>query len=265
MAAKLAGTKVIFLSVGRQTIKNRVSRALMLRALSVADYRSYRDMASPEYLRSVGFDTTGDSVYPDLVFSLPDNTWAFPPTSSAQSRTVGLGVIGYYGWRHDLSSGEPIYQGYLARLKRFVYWLLEQGHSVRLLIGNLGVNQRPVEELIHFVRTEGQADWQDHIIAEMITDVDDLFQQIAKCDIVVANRFHNVVCALMMGRPVVSIGYHEKNDALMAEMGLQSYCQHIEHFSVQPSHSTVSIACHGIKPGVPEHPAKVHAISPAAR
>ncbi len=199
----------------------------MLRALSVADYRSYRDMASPEYLRSVGFDTTGDSVYPDLVFSLPDNTWAFPPTSSAQSRTVGLGVIGYYGWRHDLSSGEPIYQGYLARLKRFVYWLLEQGHSVRLLIGNLGVDQRPVEELIHFVRTEGQADWQDHIIAEMITDVDDLFQQIAKCDIVVANRFHNVVCALMMGRPVVLMGYHEKNDALMAEMGLQSYCQHI--------------------------------------
>ena len=36
----------------------------------------------------------------------------------------------------------------------------------------------------------------------------------------------------MLGRPVVSIGYHWKNDALMADMGLAAYCQHIEHFTM---------------------------------
>jgi len=36
----------------------------------------------------------------------------------------------------------------------------------------------------------------------------------------------------MLGRPVISLGYHSKNDELMAEMGLQAYCQHIERFSV---------------------------------
>ena len=37
--------------------------------------------------------------------------------------------------------------------------------------------------------------------------------------------------ALMLERPVISLGYHEKNKFLMKEMGLEHYCQHIEHFT----------------------------------
>jgi len=58
-------------------------------------------------------------------------------------------------------------------------------------------------------------------------------EQIAQTDIVVASRFHNVLCALMLERPVISLGYHDKNTNLMAEMGLESYCQYIEHFTVE--------------------------------
>ncbi len=42
-AAKLGGAKIVFLSVGAGPIENRISRALMLNALRVANYRSYRD------------------------------------------------------------------------------------------------------------------------------------------------------------------------------------------------------------------------------
>jgi polysaccharide pyruvyl transferase WcaK-like protein len=45
---------------------------------------------------------------------------------------------------------------------------------------------------------------------------------------VVATRFHTVLFALMLGKPVASISYNQKNDALMAEMGMASYCQTIE-------------------------------------
>ena len=55
-------------------------------------------------------------------------------------------------------------------------------------------------------------------------------RQIAQTDVVVATRFHNVVCALKLGKPTVSIGYGEKNRALMTEMGLGSFCQHVEDF-----------------------------------
>jgi polysaccharide pyruvyl transferase WcaK-like protein len=47
----------------------------------------------------------------------------------------------------------------------------------------------------------------------------------------VASRFHNVLCTLMLERPVISLGYHAKNEVLMAGMGLASYCQHIEEFT----------------------------------
>jgi polysaccharide pyruvyl transferase WcaK-like protein len=184
-----------------------------------------------KYLHDIGFNTNGDCIYPDLVFSFPMLGKEIKLTDDVKPKTIGLGVIGYYGWLHDLDSGESIYQAYITKLKKFVHWLLEQGYVIRLLIGNLGVDQRPVDELLEFVRTDGQAGWRDRIISEKMEDVNELFQQIEQTDLVVASRFHNVLCALMMGRPVVSIGYHEKNDDLMAEMGLQDYCQHIEHFT----------------------------------
>jgi polysaccharide pyruvyl transferase WcaK-like protein len=53
-------------------------------------------------------------------------------------------------------------------------------------------------------------------------------RQIALTDAVVATRFHNILFALLLERPVVSVGYTDKNDALMEEMGLGAYRQNIE-------------------------------------
>ena len=49
-----------------------LGRVLVKAALSLADYRSYRDDASRDYLRGIGFRAKRDPVYPDLVFSLPE-------------------------------------------------------------------------------------------------------------------------------------------------------------------------------------------------
>ena len=57
-------------------------------------------------------------------------------------------------------------------------------------------------------------------------------RQIAATDVVVATRYHNVVCALKLGKPTVSVGYAEKNDVLMAEMGLGGFCQHVERLDL---------------------------------
>jgi polysaccharide pyruvyl transferase WcaK-like protein len=36
----------------------------------------------------------------------------------------------------------------------------------------------------------------------------------------------------MLGKPTISIGYAKKNDALLADMHLQDYCQYIESLDV---------------------------------
>ena len=61
--------------------------------------------------------------------------------------------------------------------------------------------------------------------------MDDLLDQIGRTDAVIATRYHNVVGALMMARPTVSIGYAEKNKEVMDDVGLGTYCHHVENFS----------------------------------
>jgi polysaccharide pyruvyl transferase WcaK-like protein len=228
--ARMGGARVIFLSVGVGPIVNRISRFLMLRALKLADYRSYREKAAFDYLQGIGYDTTGDLLYPDLVFSLPKESLAASQNRSSAVKEIGLGLINYYGWGHDPAAGHELYREYISKIKQFAAWLFGHGFTVRIIYGD-NTDRWPVQEFIEFVNTEGGSAWRQKLIIEEISNVNELFHQIAQTDIVIASRFHNVLCSLMLERPVISIGYHEKNDNLMAEMGLEKYCQHIERFT----------------------------------
>jgi polysaccharide pyruvyl transferase WcaK-like protein len=114
---------------------------------------------------------------------------------------------------------------------RFVEYVLGAGHDVRLLIGDSGDDKAAVEEILTGVAghicSAGQA-----IETQPIASLHDLMDQIAQTDVVVATRFHNVVGALKMARPTISLGYALKNDVLMEEMGLGDFCHHVESFDV---------------------------------
>jgi polysaccharide pyruvyl transferase WcaK-like protein len=230
--AKLGGAQVIFLSVGVGPIQKRVNRFLMLRALQMADFRSYRDTAAVNYLQSLGYDTSGDVLFPDLVFSLPEASLPSPKKTSSTPTVVGLGLIDYYGWQYEPGLGETIKHEYISKMKKFAAWLLQQGFVIRVIAGDVG-DYVPIQELIDYVAKEGEPHWRDQMIVEKITNVNEVFDQISKTDIVVASRFHNVLCALMLERPVISLGYHKKNELLMQGMGLGQYCEHIENFTYE--------------------------------
>ena len=231
-AARLGGAKVIFMSVGAGPIYHPVSRFLFLKALRMASYRSFRDRASLRFLESVGFDTAKDHLYPDVVFSLPVAGENVKGPNTNQANRVGLGVIGYYGEHHDVNAGKSIYQEYVDKLKEFSLWLLNEGFCIRFLTGDLENDREPAIELMEFINHQGQPDWRGRVIAEPISTVQELTNQIVETDIVVASRFHNIIAALMVGRPVISIGFHEKNDSLMKEFGLENYCQDIEELDI---------------------------------
>src|SRR5208283_3781 len=89
VAAKLCGCKVIFLSVGAGPLSQALSRRFVKAALSCADYRSYRDHFSKDYLNSIGFDSERDHVYPDLAFSFP--TAMLPRSSDKGSKKPVVG------------------------------------------------------------------------------------------------------------------------------------------------------------------------------
>lgn len=231
-AARLRGARVSFVSVGAGPITQRANRLLMLRALGQADYRTYRDQVSLEYLRSVGFVHAEDQVYPDLVFSWPEDALPATPLPATPPQVIGVGVMGYYGWRNQQGQGEEIYRTYYGKLRTFVAWLLAEGYAVRLIIGETPTDLRPVEELLAEGGELAAAYAAGRLSAPPIEDAAGVLAAIAGVDLLVATRFHNVVSAFLLGRPVLSIGYSKKNDALLADAGQGAFCQAVDTFDV---------------------------------
>jgi polysaccharide pyruvyl transferase WcaK-like protein len=66
------------------------------------------------------------------------------------------------------------------------------------------------------------------MVAEPCDSLYAVMDQIDQTDVVVATRFHNVVCALMLAKPTISLGYAKKNDVLLAAVGLDGFCQDVE-------------------------------------
>lgn len=230
LVARLRGIKIAFVSVGAGPINHPLSRRLMKYATAMAHYRSFRDEISKEFMESIGLDTSDDRVYPDIAFKLADTEITRNPDDGRLR--VGVGVMSYYGWEADPERGANIYAAYIEKMTSFVRWLLARNHHVRILTGE-GSDQRAQDDLLAAIGEREPALTTDQITSEPIGSLHDLMDQIARTDVVVATRFHNVVCALKTGRPTISLGYAKKNDVLLAEMGLARFCQHVEDLDVE--------------------------------
>jgi polysaccharide pyruvyl transferase WcaK-like protein len=231
LLGRLMGVKVILASIGAGPIRHPVSRCLLKAAARAAHYRSYRDTISKAFMESIGFDARDDRIYPDIAFRLPAPPSSRPHEDEGQPLTIGVGVMAYCGWRNDANRGAQIYAAYLGKMTSFVVWLLDRGHLVRVLMGDQA-DRRAVNDLLRAVRSRRPEGTADSILFEPAQTLHDVMQQMADTDLVVATRYHNVVCALRMGRPTISIGYSVKNDALLAGMGLADCCQSIERLDV---------------------------------
>lgn len=225
LLAKLRRTKLLFVSVGAGPIGHPLSRRIVKLAISLADYRSYRDNFSKDYLTSIGFDTKDDSVYPDLAFSLRPRPRA---AGRGNSRVIGLGLMDYYGKGSTPEYDEATYQNYLDKVTRLAAWLLDRKYTVRLLIGDVSYDKRVTGDVVRRLKERDGG----LVIDEPVSSVEQLIAQLAATDIVIATRFHNILLALMLNKPVVALSYHEKIASLMAGVGLSEYCQRIDQLDV---------------------------------
>jgi polysaccharide pyruvyl transferase WcaK-like protein len=63
------------------------------------------------------------------------------------------------------------------------------------------------------------------VTTEPVVTFDDLMRSMAPAGAVAATRYHNLISALLLGKPTISLGYAAKHQALMAETGLAEFCQ----------------------------------------
>jgi len=223
MIAKACRCKLLFVSVGAGPIYSALGRCFVKSALSLADFRSYRDDSTKQYLNGIGFHTDNDRIYPDLVFSLPETMIPERNTDKSRRPVVGLGLMHYAGKYSDSKPSNETYLAYLNNLVGVVRWLLAHEYDVRLLSGDL-VDMPARQEFRDLLRKRLSVQDEGRIIDEPVVSVENLLSQIAATDIVVATRFHNVLLALLCNKPVIAISFHHKCESLMSAMGLSGYC-----------------------------------------
>jgi len=118
-------------------------------------------------------------------------------------------------------------------MKEFTRWLVDGGHRIRLFGGDTNNSDEiVVRELLADLRAYRPDLGPDWVTAESVSTFAELMRAMEPAGTVVATRYHNVICALTLAKPVISIGYGAKNATLMAGMGLDEYCQTINALDV---------------------------------
>lgn len=227
--ARLMGVKVVLASIGAGPIHHPLSRFFFVRAARAAHYRSYRDERSRTYMAGLGLDVSHDPIVPDLAFALPA---AASVAQGVEPLTVGVGVMTYYGWQKGPERLQGTYAAYIEKITAYIAWLLERGNRVRLMIGD-EIDKTAVEDIRTSLNARNAGEQEERLIYDPAHDLSSVMRQMADIDVAVVTRYHNVVCALKMDLPMISIGYQVKNDVLLAAMGLGDYCQHIERLDVE--------------------------------
>jgi polysaccharide pyruvyl transferase WcaK-like protein len=230
--ARATNTKLIFLSVGAGPLRARTSRVLAATALRLASFRSFRDEESRLFVEALGVRKS-NAVVPDPAHSLPVDVDAYRDTITRERMTVGIGPIPYMDPRWWPDKDHTAYRDYVAKLSKFAAWLVENGHTVRFILGEVYMDKTVVDDVRQTLDQLGPRGLEDLVIEEPIATVDELMEELCRTDVVLSSRFHGVLLAQLVNKPVVAVSYHQKIDSLMIDMGQPDHVVPIDDFKVE--------------------------------
>ena len=132
----------------------------------------------------------------------------------------------FHGSNDERRQASEIYESYFRSMKSFILWLIDSGWHVLLFVGDTtGCDDVVVDRMVGELQADRPGLTPAQVRAARASSFSDVAVAMAPASTVVAIRFHNVICALMLSKPTIAIGYAAKHDALMADMGLADLCQ----------------------------------------
>lgn len=224
-AARLLGRPSALVSVGAEPAARPATRLLMRQVVRSASHVTYRDEASQEAARAMGWVGLPGSVAPDVAFHLPD-----PGGIRVRPGHVVIGVMTYWGAADDPRRGPAVVEAYEGRMTEVVVRLLDAGRTVTLLVGDRA--DLALADVLERRVRDARPLAGDRLTTSRAEDLSGLMAEMAAAEVVVASRFHNLICALKARRPVASLGYAGKNAHLLERFGLGGYDQPVDDFDV---------------------------------
>ncbi|MCB9134319.1 MAG: polysaccharide pyruvyl transferase family protein [Anaerolineales bacterium] len=230
--ARIRGAKVFFVSVGAGPLDTRLGRLFDRLALTFANYRSYRDEKSKNYIANVVGFRKDDPVYPDLAFSLLGLDLLLSQKEQQTEKIIGINPMSYFDPRIWPEKDQDVYMNYLGKLAEFILWLIPQGYKILLFPGEAIHDTQAGKDLLAILAKSAPNYPASHVILPQIESVEELLAHLAAVQMVVASRFHSVLLSKLLHKPIVALSYHPKVDALMTDTGQTEYCLQIHDFEV---------------------------------
>lgn len=228
LLAKVAGTKLIVLSVGASPLASRLSRFFVRRTLEMADYVSLRDVDSRRRMQEIGV-TRPMEIAPDLAYALD-----LPPGADAPPETQGPIAVIPMAYSHPdqwPDADVEVYSRYLDEMFNIVSRLSRRGRAVHLLTTTVSFDNVVIDELRERMEREGVRQGSPLVEYRDVETVEELMQELSDVRAVVASRFHATLLSTLLRKPVVAVSYDPKVDALMDDLGLGSFCFGADDFS----------------------------------
>ena len=211
----------VLLDVGAERARSPLTRWLYEATARVATHTSYRDHPSAEAMVRSGVSRPY-VVAPDLAFAHPSSTVDQP-----EAGRIVVGVMAYYGQGDDPVRGAPIRRQYVATLADALAALIGEGSRIVLVVGDR-VDIDVAQEVHKAVLTLRPDLSEDALVVRQPTTFAEVTDEMRRAEVVIASRFHNLIAALRLGRPTISVGYAGKSRTVMKALGLDDYCQRID-------------------------------------
>jgi polysaccharide pyruvyl transferase WcaK-like protein len=226
--SRLTRTKVAFLSVGAGTVSSPVSQWFLRQALRMSNYRSYRDTGSKEIVRDCLKFDRNDPVVPDMAYAYPVST---PITASSHNTgrlIVAVGLMPYCHPKVWPIRNSAAYERYVSVLTEFCRQLMLKDITLRFFVGQTRHDPPVIQEVIEKLLSQYQDRVKLQVEVPHMNTVEDLITCLSDADIVVASRYHGVLLASLLRRPILSLSYERKVRKLMTDLDLGEFCLDIE-------------------------------------
>jgi polysaccharide pyruvyl transferase WcaK-like protein len=221
LLAKLSRVTCYFINVGAGPLDYPLGRWFIRCALLLADYVSFRDEDSRKLIQGIGF-TGRSQVVADCVYSLDIPASVTSRGERREERIVGFSPMAYCDPRVYWKKDQYVYDKLIQNFTSFGSWLSRHHYRLALFTTDILFDSQTIED----VRAALEANNVDshQIASEPIRAFDGLLSQLYSIDYVVTCRFHGVVFAHLLNKPVLAISHHPKVATLMNDLGLANYC-----------------------------------------
>ena len=219
--ARFAGVGSIFLNVGAGPLTYPLSKLFARRALRAARYVSFRDQQSLALARQIGF-ARNSQVFPDSVYGLDLASQTLSSKLKGDQSIVGISPMPYCDPRvYPDEKNQAAYEDFISKFAHFSFWLIGNSYSLRFFGSDIGVDPLAIADLQTALRNHFSAPESPY---DPVNSVDELLAAMSAMDYVVTCRFHGVVLAHLLNKPVLAVSHHPKVENLMKDLGLADYC-----------------------------------------